>query len=445
MHHEWKAELRAHVIIQMMKLRLFSKKTNLNIDQRGSVLVVIISTIVVLSALTAGVLNLKTTSTYSQLYTNQQKLAYYLAESGGRYIIPEVTDDLNQAITNFHGKEFQLANSNDKFTISIDTATAAPNVLVVSTGVVNAGTSAEVRQTITYELEAQSVFDYGAFATSSSSQAIKVKDDGYVDYYNSNDGAYSGLPTTYDGNPLLAVNRTGWESIRLQDDAIIYGDVYVGPGGSASDIRIRHDAEVKGSKLTLSDTRTMSAGTYSWTAAGATNLGDEDLDGNDNLTLTAGTYRIDDLEMDDNATLTISGDVILYITDDLHMHDDDNRIYINNGASLTLYMTGNNDSIELRGNVDNQNTVPKAEQFQIYAESDFDEIEVNLKTSEGDAKLYAAIYAPNSEVKFKEDTQLFGAVVGQKVEVEDDAAIHYDKALTGLAGGVTITGSYVQY
>lgn len=430
---------------KMMKLILFSTKTNLNIDQRGSVLIMIISTIVVLSALTAGVVNLKTTSTYSQLYTNQQKLAYYLAESGGRYIIPEVTAGLTQAITNFHGKEFQLASSNDKFTISIDTATEAPNVLVVSTGIVNAGTSAEVRQTITYELESQSVFDYGAFATSSNDKAIEIKDDGYVDYFNSNDGPYSGLPGTYSGNPLLAVNRTGSSSIKLKDDAIIYGDVYVGPGGSASNIKVEDDAEVKGSKLTLSDTRTMSAGTYDWTQAGATNLGDEDLDGNDNLTLTAGTYRIDDLTMDDNATLTISGDVILYLTDDLEMKDDDNRIYINNGASLTIYATGHDDEIKLRGNVDNQNTVPKAEQFQIYADNDFDKIEVKLKTSEGDAKLYAAIYAPNSEVKFKEDTQLFGAAVGQKVKVEDDAAIHYDKALTGLAGGVTIAGTYIQY
>ena len=417
----------------------------MNIDQSGSVLVMIISTIVVLSALTAGVVNLKTTSTYSQLYTNQQKLAYYLAESGGRYIIPEVSDDLTQAITNYHGKEFQLTDSNDKFTISIDTATQSPDILVVSTGIVNAGTSAEARQTITYQLEAESVFEHAAFATDGSEKAIELKGSGYVDYFNSNDGPYSGLPGTYSGNALLGVNRTGSNSIYLVDDIIVYGDAYVGPGGSASHIYEGGSSDVRGSKLAMTESKTMSGGTYSWSDAGATNLGDEDLEDDDNLTLSAGTYRIDDLEMDDEATLTISGDVILYITDDLHMHDDDNRITINNGASLTLYMTGNDDSIQFRGNIDNQNTVPKAEQFQIYAENDFDNIEIKLKTSEGDAKLYASIYAPNTDVQFKEDTQFFGAVVADEIKMENDAIIHYDKALTSLAGGLTVAGTYFQY
>ena len=79
------------------------KKTIGDSDPNGSVLLVIISTIAVLSALTAGVLNLKTTSTYTQLYANQQKRAYFLAESGGRHALPIVSADLTQAVATFLG------------------------------------------------------------------------------------------------------------------------------------------------------------------------------------------------------------------------------------------------------------------------------------------------------------------------------------------------------
>ena len=53
--------------------------------QRGSILIGLIVTMVVMASLGAGMVYLTTTSTFQELFANNHARAYYLAESGGRY------------------------------------------------------------------------------------------------------------------------------------------------------------------------------------------------------------------------------------------------------------------------------------------------------------------------------------------------------------------------
>ncbi len=447
----------------MKKIGSYLKKAILDSGQKGSVLIVIISTIVLLSALTAGVLNLKTTSTYSQLYTNQQKRAYNLAESGGRYAISKINADLTQAINDLHNKEFQLGSSSAKFSIAIDTTTKAPSIIVLSTGIVNEGTSSESKQETTYELEAESVFDYGLFATSTeiktdkkgNPKAVTVVEIGnagkgysgnaYIDYYNSNDGAYTGLPGIYAGNALVAVNRTGADSIVLKENAVAYGDAYIGPEGSTStDITLEDSAAIKGSKLVASSTRSMESKTD---PGGGTAIADIKLENAESQTLTAGTYRLDEIKLEDDSFVDISGDVTLIVADKLEIKDS-GAVYIQNGGSLTIYglTTAGDVTIKIKGKgIIDQNTSPKAENLIIYGDASCKSVEVSLELADGDAKLYGAIYAPESDVTIEKDAQLFGAAVGETVDLEDDTALHFDKALQSLPSSIIYGGSHIQY
>jgi len=59
-------------------------------NQRGSVLLVLIITMVVLAALTAAILPTRFTSEMGQISASGAMKAYYLAEAGGRYTIPRL-------------------------------------------------------------------------------------------------------------------------------------------------------------------------------------------------------------------------------------------------------------------------------------------------------------------------------------------------------------------
>lgn len=390
---------------KMMELRLFSKKTNLNIDQRGSVLIVIVSTIVLLSALTAGVLNLKTSATYSELYANNQNKSYYLAESGARYAKPLVTSDIENSVTTnidlIHGKTFTLGSSGS-FTISIDTSNSN-YTLVQSSGVTPGAVSSSSTASLTYKMNHSfnPLFNYALF----TSGKTELEDDAVIDSYDSTVGSYTHGSQDHS-NGDVGTNRS---SIDQEDDATYTGT------------------------LTTSAGVTLTAESF---PSGGTDLGDIELEDSDTLTLTAGTYRADEIEVEDNATLTISGDVIIHATDELKFKNN-GQITILAGSSLTIYAK---DKIKFED--DAQVSAPAPRDFVIYQTKNKD---IEIKD---DALFYGVIHSPLGKVKIKDDAQVFGGVVSNKSEVKDDGKLHFDVDLKnnpgslGTAGGVTSTVQY---
>ena len=68
-------------------------------NENGAVLIMIIVSMVVASIVGVAMVDLSTTATYGQLSATQQDRAYYLAESGGRYAVPLVADDVMNSVT----------------------------------------------------------------------------------------------------------------------------------------------------------------------------------------------------------------------------------------------------------------------------------------------------------------------------------------------------------
>ena len=102
-----------------------------NLNQKGSTLIILIITITMISALSAGILSMTITSTFSELNVNNSNRAKYLAEAGIRYAslnnLPDPTD------------ETYILSDGNKFHVLIAGTT------LESTGIVNEDTALEAR------------------------------------------------------------------------------------------------------------------------------------------------------------------------------------------------------------------------------------------------------------------------------------------------------------
>jgi len=106
-------------------------------SQKGSVLIGLIITMIVMVALGAGMHSLTTTSTMNELSAGNHSRAYYTAESGGRYAISEIRKGKSPA------GSFRMSNG-DEFKITIlswetDPDTGADKVTFYSTSTVSSG------------------------------------------------------------------------------------------------------------------------------------------------------------------------------------------------------------------------------------------------------------------------------------------------------------------
>jgi len=89
-------------------------------EKRGSILISLIITMVILSVLGAAMLSFFSTSTMSQLGGNSSMRAYYLAESGYRYVDSEYSNAGSESAKNailesLHNKDYKLSGKDGKF------------------------------------------------------------------------------------------------------------------------------------------------------------------------------------------------------------------------------------------------------------------------------------------------------------------------------------------
>ncbi len=399
------------------------KIITLHSHQKGAVLIGLIITMTVVAVLSAALVYFTTTSTFSEFFANRQERAYYIAESGARYAIPQIKADPVQAATDLHGKAFTLING-DKFLLLINTTD--PNATYLeSEGVVHEGDWLESRARITYKIPKTFRFDYGLF---SGNQQVVLKDRAYIDSYDSRVGPWSSEGAIRNG--IVGTNRTGKNSIRVRKNAKVYGDAEVGPGGDPSkDIAVEKNALLTGSKGTLSAAKDMTP--LAMPAGGGTPF-DLNLDNNDTYTFTDGIYRLNTIEITDDGILTISVNVTLYVEDNIRM-EDRGEIDILPGGSLTIYAAA-----ELIVKQDAKiNATEDPEKLIIFGTATFSKVQFT-----DNAYVRGAVYAPLANAQIQKNAEIFGSVITRKVTIEDDAMFHYDEA---LGGGVGIGGRTIQY
>ncbi len=124
---------------------------------------------------------------------------------------------------------------------------------------------------------------------------------------------------------------------------------------------------------------------------------DFSLNANESVSLPPGTYYFKNLDLSTSSRVDISGKTVIYMTDELKM-----------AASSSI-----NNSTQNPSNLKILSTHNKAKLT-------------------ADATFYGVLYAPNAEITVSGNADIFGAVVGKKLTIAGDSAIHYDEDLKFL-------------
>jgi Tfp pilus assembly protein PilX len=143
----YKIKIRGKRLLSLLSV----KKSPTDTCQRGSILIGLIVTMVVMAALGAGMVYLTSTSTFQELFANNNARAYYAAESGVRYANAQIREALKSGNMGDYtamkaivaNKTYTMANG-DTFELSIfneDTTTYPDSMMVIydSIGTVGSG------------------------------------------------------------------------------------------------------------------------------------------------------------------------------------------------------------------------------------------------------------------------------------------------------------------
>jgi hypothetical protein len=394
-------------------------------NERGALLIGLIITITIIALAGAAIVSLTTISTFGEIFASLHSRAYYLAESGGRYAIPIIKADPAQAETDLDGRTFAFDNG-DRFSLSIDNTTPGITILE-SEGISQAADWLETRAKIKYRIPRSFIFPYAAF---SNTGRLTVNNSAYVDSYDSSIAPWSSRGAIRNGH--VGTNRTGSNSVRLLSTSAVYGNATVGVGGNpATNISVAWTATLTGTRgalLTAVDMTPMAMPTGGGTPV---NL---NLTGNSTYTYTDGSYRLNQMNIRNNAVLNISGNVALYVENSIRIRNS-GRIDIQAGGSLTIYAA--RDMIVQTSARVNETQNPGS--LVIFGTSTF-----NSLTVRDNAVMHAAIYAPAATARLEDFVIFYGSVMANTINIINSAALHYDEAL-GRSGGAGVGGGMIQY
>ncbi|NJD77845.1 MAG: hypothetical protein FIB08_12245 [Candidatus Methanoperedens sp.] len=323
----------------------------------------------------------------------------------------------------------------------------------------------EKKVTVTLEtLPVAMNFSFGALA----SGEIELKKRATTDSYNSSIGNYS---VSKSGNGSIratrkiklksdaVINGSAWSGEEIEEDgsnALITGAAYAPVIDSSLDVLGgKHIQSVEGwtvgsttylvqSKVNeyksennntnassgdcLSGTNNTKLDSSEWASdectisSGNYYLTEFDIDNDDILRFdTSGgevriAVEINDVDIQNRANITVAGNrpVKLYIKKDLDIHND---------AQIN---PTNNDNSEL---------------FQVISSSD-DDIVLH-----DDSYFCGFIWAPEAKISVKNGAQVYGAMVGDQFELDEDQQMHYDESLqdidTYLGPGMAVRYLYI--
>lgn len=309
-------------------------------------------------------------------------------------------------------------------------------------------------------------FSYGALA----SDEIVLKNTAKVDSYNSSGG--QNYSQTKSGNGSIRANN----KVKLDNPQVnVSGNVMSG-GNVEGRGTVTKDAygspisgtlNVKGTKYPAVEKISVPSATetvndmINQTKADLPNedLNDclKDSDSNKTLddssggfsggtcTLLAGNYYLTKINLGNNSKSlifnTTSGPINIAVDSDDIKIDTDAYINVTGSNPVKLYLGLNSGAeIEIKKAKINRNTSDNSTLFQITASRGK---EIKFKG----AIFTGSLYAPDAKIMIETTTQVYGAMVGKKFEVEQSEYIHFDEAQktvsTGLGEGTTIMYLYI--
>jgi len=314
------------------------------------------------------------------------------------------------------------------YDITLNTATAT----VQSVGSIPSRSSSQkIQRNVQVTVSRPEVFGNGIYAQGQ----VTLDDNALVNSFNSGNGPYGGANILNNGN--VGTNGTGAGIVTIKDNATVDGNVSTGPSGTVS----------AGSNVTITGTTThndsvaLPAVVVPASLTGLSGSGTLSVANNQSTTLNAGSYKYTGISLANNSTLTINGNVRLYLTGATALSTGNNAaITVSNGASLTVYVDG---MLSTGNNVTINAVSQLASQLQIYSTY----TGANGVSFSNNGTAYAAVYAPQTDVTMSNNYGFYGAVVGKTVTLVNNGEIHYDQALTSVANPFenAITSNWQEY
>jgi len=265
------------------------------------------------------------------------------------------------------------------------------------------GTSGRAQRTVSCTLKLQGPFEAAIFTKGQ----LNLNNSAVVDWYN-----YG------QDDPTLKVgtNSTAPDSVTMKSSAIVKGDVAVGVGGDTETaISVASGAVIEGQTATLTEKVELLPVTVpEWLESlpsGGTLK--------DDTTIT-NSAKYSGIDLQNDKKIVISGDVKLYITDDLILGNSA-ELQIEDDSSLVLYLGGD---IEGKNSSTINNETKNTKSLQIYG---LDSCEIMQFKNSTD--FYGVIYAPNADVVMNNSATVYGAAVSKSYDMKNSGAFMYDASL----------------
>ncbi len=395
-----------------------ANKTNRS-KRRGMALAMVLLLMIILFAIGTGLLGLSRTTQVLAIRNCNDIIARSAADAGLAKAIFEMNEKLkvtpwddstlpmatNVALTNGGGASFSYTITKD---INDDDV-----YIVVSTG-----TSAQAQRQVISTLRLKGLFEYGLL----TKETITVGGNTQVDGYDSG--------TDDEAQLMIGTLSIAPDNIILGNGSVIDGDVFVGFGGDTETVIQNLGAVINGQTYVFDEGIMFPViippslpvmGTIN--VAGTTVVGPAD----------NGTYTT--MILQDFGILRIDGgDVVLHMTGDVVMNSS-SQIQVYAGSSLTLYVDGNMVGDSLNNlEINNYTGIPVGLKLCLMGE---DEQTLEFKNN---SDLFMAIYAPNADVIFKNNTNFRGSIVAKSVYMQNNSVFYYDKALQSESIGDSKTG-----
>jgi len=379
---------------------LQSKKT-------GSALALVLLVVVILSAMGAGLLSLGLHGRMLGVRASSEIAARCAADAGLTKAVFEMNEKLK--VIPWDGNSLpqvtneSLLNSDAAFSYTV-TEDANSSYTVVSIG-----NAVQTQRQVSSTLRRKGLFEYGLL----TKQTIIVEYNTLVYGYDSDTGS--------DAELTIGTISTAPDSLVLGSGSTIDGDVFVGLGGDTETVIQNEGAVINGQTYALKEELAFPV----ITPPSLSDMGTMDIPGT-TVVGPADSGRYTSITLQSSGILKIDGgDVVLHVTGDVAMNSG-SQIQVEAGSSLTLYVDGDLGGDELNNvEINNYTGIPGGFKLCLMGAS---EPSIEFKNNND---LFMAIYAPNTDIIFKNNTTFRGSVVAKSVYMKNNSVFYYDKALQG--------------
>jgi hypothetical protein len=375
-------------------------KKLLKSKRRGSAIPLVMIVVMILLAMGVGLLTLGMSGRLYSIRTASDIAARCAADAGLTMALYEMNEKLkvkpwnDSSLPGATNESLPYCNAFFSYTV-----TGNPSIGYTIESV---GTSGNAERKVTCILKPQGPFEFAVFAE----EGAGLKNSALVDWYNF--GA--------DDEILkVGTNSVASGAFTFKNSSTINGDVIVGVGGNTDIVIDDFGATITGKTRAMTERNTLPAiAVPQWLES----LPSSGTIENDYTVTNSAKYGSIDLK--NNKTLLIDGNVILYVTGEIILGNSA-EVQIDNDASLILYLGGD---FEGKNSSTINNLTQNAKKLQIYC---LDSCQNMVFKNSSD--FYGVIYAPNAEVIMDNSANLYGAVVAKTYEQKNSAALNYDASL----------------